>query len=247
MKPGLNFPDIMMTVETFDTVTGLYIFKFDNLETELHCHPAVEIAIAKRGSFSLSTETAEFKNLKFAIIEANKKHKITSINCELQVIMIEHHNRFIRDRLALHRIAVDKGYYFQSTPSSERIIDQIIQNINDGESVTEYDLRVSAAIDFLNSRDIAYGTMIKTLQTVTNLSESRLSHLFKANTGISLKKYLIWTKLKSTIKIFLNNRYDLFSSLINTGFYDHPHFSRNFKTMFGVRPSKAYNSRNLQV
>jgi methylphosphotriester-DNA--protein-cysteine methyltransferase len=69
----------------------------------------------------------------------------------------------------------------------------------------------------------------------------------KSSIGISLKKYLIWSKLKSTIKNHLENNDDLFSALIKSGFYDQPHFSKNFKCMLGVKPSKVYKSRIIQV
>jgi AraC-like DNA-binding protein len=110
-----------------------------------------------------------------------------------------------------------------------------------------YDPRVASIINFLGNHELKYDVMIKTLQQVVCLSESRLSHLFKENVGISLKKYLVWNKLKTTIKGHLTTKEDLFTSLINANFYDQPHFSKAFKTMLDVKPSKAYNSRTLQV
>lgn len=239
---------MIMKVEDFNTDKGLYVFKLDDLETEFHSHPAIEIIIAKQGTFTLWTEYAEHQSLKFAVLEANKKHKLSSTECELKVIMIEHHKRFVKDSLEMNGINIDKGFYFQTKQENEEnIVHQIVKSINDNEFETEYDERISATINYLNNKDLEYSLMIKTLQKVTNLSESRLSHLFKSNIGISLKKYLIWTKLKSTIKKYLNNKDDLFSSSISSGFYDQPHFSKNFKDMLGVKPSKAYNSRILQV
>ena len=88
--------------------------------------------------------------------------------------------------------------------------------------------------------------MLNTLTQVVHLSESRLSHLFKAKVGISLKKYMVWCKLRSTIDQHLDKKEDLFSSLIQSGFYDQPHFSKAFKTMLGVKPSNVYNSRTVQ-
>lgn len=237
-----------MTVEEFNTDKGLYIFEFDDLETEFHSHPTVEIIVAKNGTFTLWTANETHTNLTFAVLAANQKHKLSSTDCKLKVLMIEHHNKLISDNLALVNIGFKNGCYVQHKPDKAQIIvDKIVQLIKNGQFAPEYDDRISATIDYLNKHDLEYGSMIKTLQTVTNLSESRLSHLFKSNIGISLKKYLIWTKLKSTIRQHLGSKDDLFSSLINSGFYDQPHFSRNFKNMLGVNPSKAYNSRNLQV
>ena len=237
-----------MIVEDFNTDKGLYIFRFDNVETEFHSHPTIEIIVAENGIFTLWTTNAEYKNLKFAVIDANQKHKLSSTDCALTVIMIEHHNKPVKDILALNGISLTDGIYGQTIQKDEANISQeISQKINDSALITEYDERVLAIINYLNNNNIDYSQMIKSLQNVTNLSESRLSHLFKNNLGISLKRYLIWTKLKSTIKQHLHKQDDLFSSLMDSGFYDQPHFCRHFKAMLGVKPTKAYNSRTVQV
>lgn len=237
-----------MVVEDFDTEKGLYIFRFDNIETEFHSHPAIEIIMAVSGNFTLSTENAEYENLSFAVIGANQKHKLSSTECELKVVMIEHHNKLVADTLSHNSILMDKGFYFKNVKGNEAtLVKEIIQKTKDCKLITEYDKRILTVINYLNSNDLEYNQMIKTLKGISNLSESRLSHLFKINIGISLKRYLIWTKLKSTIKQHLHKQDDLFSSLIKSGFYDQPHFSRNFKAMLGVKVSKVYNSRTLQV
>ena len=237
-----------MTVEEFNINKGLYIFEFDNFETEFHSHPTVEIIIAKTGDFTLWTDSLSFNNLKFAIIPANRKHKLSSTNCELKIIMIEHHNNVVAENLKLADIDFSNGFFLQSNPDKQIIqTENLIQKIRSGQALNNYDYRISETIEYLNQNDLEYDVMIKTLRTITNLSESRLSHLFKSNIGISLKKYLIWSKLKSTIKNHLDSKDDLFSALIKSGFYDQPHFSKSFKSMLGVKPSKAYNSRIIQV
>lgn len=237
-----------MTVEEFNINKGLYIFKFGDFETEFHSHPTVEIIIAKTGDFTLWIDTEFHNNLKFAIIPANQRHKLSSANCEIKIIMIEHHNKLVADNMKLIDVDLRNGYFLQSKPEQEVVqINNFVQKIRCGQALNEYDYRISETIDYLNQNDLEYDLMMKTLRAITNLSESRLSHLFKSNIGISLKKYLIWSKLKSTIKNHLDSKVDLFSALIKSGFYDQPHFSKSFKSMLGVKPSKAYNSRNLQV
>lgn len=237
-----------MIVEEFNSFQGIYSFEFEGLETELHAHPALEIMIAKSGVFSLETEVEKYSQLKFAIVSSNRKHKLSGANCILNIIMIEHHNQFVLDNLKSHKVELIDGYFWQKVCNNEvLIINEIIQSIKRNEAPTEFDSRISKLIDYLNHHDLEYDLMVETLKGFTNLSESRLSHLFKSNIGISLKKYLIWTKLKSTIKDHLNSKDDLFSALIKNGFYDQPHFSKSFKNMLGVKPSKAYNSRTLQV
>ncbi len=237
-----------MTVEEFNTDKGLYSFKFDNVETEFHSHPAIELIVATNRTFTLWTENDTYQNVTFAIIDANQKHKLSASDSALKVIMIEHHKALTKAILACNSIALADGFYIQTKQGNEEdMIREIVQRINDSEFLTDYEERILLTIRYLDQHDLEYNLMVDTLQRVTNLSRSRLSHLFRANLGISLKKYLVWTKLKCTIKQHLNEPEDLFSSLIRSGFYDHPHFSRNFKAMLGVKPSKAYNSTIVQV
>jgi AraC-like DNA-binding protein len=237
-----------MIVTDFNIDKGLYVFQLDNFETTFHSHPAIEILIAEEGMFTIWVESTEYSNLKFAVIDANRKHKLFSSNCILKLIMIEHNSQCIKSNLAFNNLWLENGFYLQSTLKNEQeIVDSIIHKITNNEISTEYDARILAVLKYIDRYGLDYNVMIKTLQNVTNLSESRLSHLFKSNLGISLKKYLIWVKLKSTIKQHLHKQEDLFSALIKSGFYDQPHFSKNFKAMLGIKPSKAYNSRTLQV
>lgn len=243
-----NFKYITLRVEEFNIKQGLYIFEFDELDTEFHSHPVVEIILAKKGDFNLFLETESHYNLKLAIIPSNQKHKLVSTNCELKIIMIEHHNKFVIDSIKLLDIDINNGHISRLITDQDIIhINNLLEKIRFGQTLNEYDSRILNTIEYLNQNDLEYSLMIKTLQSITNLSESRLSHLFKSNIGISLKKYLIWSKLKLTIESHLDSKVDLFSALIKSGFYDQPHFSKSFKSMLGVKPSKAYNSRNIQV
>lgn len=237
-----------MTVHEFNTDLGLYIFDFGDIDTEFHSHPAIEIIEAKSGTFTIYLENAVHQSLQFAVIQANQKHKLLSNGAELTVTMIEHHRKLATAVLSGSSSNFDKGLYFStSNVQPENTIRELVQKIKDTPIITDYDERILSAISYINNNYLEYDQMMKTLKGVTNLSESRLSHLFTTNLGISLKRYLVWTKLKSTIKEHLKQDDDLFSALIKSGFYDQPHFSRNFKAMLGVKASKAYNSRTLQV
>ena len=205
-----------MTVVDFNIEMGLYIFKFDSFETEFHSHPTIEIIIAEKGTFTLCTGNRTYDQLKFAIINANQKHKLLATNCELKLLMIEHHTSLVLDIFEQNDIFLNDGFYCNAFNDDVNfIVDEIVQKVLNGELFLNYDNRIGLIISYLNKNDVEYHQMLSTLKTVTNLSESRLSHLFKSNLGISLKRYLIWNKLKFTIKQHLHKQEDLFSCLIN--------------------------------
>ena len=235
-----------MTVIDFNTEKGIYLFKMHDLDTEYHSHPAIEIILVERGSFQMKTEGQEYTNLKFAVIDANKEHRLYAKDCDLRVLMVEHHSQFTKRILQSHNVELPEGYYQTATRFPSALLNKIQSELLDAETPTEYDPRIADIIDYVDNHELDYRTMLATLKPMVNLSESRISHLFKANVGLSLKKYLVWSKLRNTIKQHLDREEDLFSALIRSGFYDQPHFSNTFKSMLGINPTRVYNSRTLQ-
>jgi AraC-like DNA-binding protein len=236
-----------MQVIDFNIEKGIYISRFGYFETDFHSHPPVEIIYAENGTFSIFDSVKEYPHLHFAIIDSNKKHKLIACQSDLKIIMVENHGG-LQEILNNMCIGLSDGLYAQQGDfMSESIVNDIIETLYKTNTSPKYDDRVLKAITLMNTHDMNYFSMIHELIDTVNLSESRLSHLFKQNVGISLKKYFVWSKIKKTVEEHLYTKEDLFSTLINNGFYDQPHFSNVFKAMLGITPSKVYNSRILQV
>lgn len=236
-----------MRVMEFDTSKGLYAFQFKELETAFHSHPAIEVLLVEDGSIKVCTEDKEYERLSLAVINANVKHKVSGKAESIKAVMIEHQEVALKEKLASFDIILNDHLYVSSKEDEKQIgFENLYQELIDVERELNYDPRISRIIHYLYQNDVAYESLMDELTPIVSLSESRLSHLFKENVGISLKKYLLWCKLKATISKFLDEKEDLFSALIQSGFYDQPHFSKAFKTMLGVKPSHAYNSRTVQ-
>jgi AraC-like DNA-binding protein len=76
----------------------------------------------------------------------------------------------------------------------------------------------------------------KELADKMSLSESRLSHLFKSETGIPFRKYVLWTRLKTAVEAFQDGNNITQASYIS-GFADSSHFCKVYTEMFGLKPS----------
>lgn len=236
-----------MFVKQFNVDQGYYEFQFEGLETELHSHPVIEILIDPEGKMSLSCPDGRHENLFLAIIDSNVPHRIIAPESSLQVVMVEHREVAVKHFLSKKGIALEDGI-FTGRKLDPNLLDlhSFSEILLSSKIEEHFDERVLKTLSYLRQHEVAYDNLLDELTDLVHLSKSRLSHLFKEQVGISIKKYLLWCKLRNTIAQHLSEKEDLFASLINSGFYDQPHFSRAFKTMLGVNPTKAYNSRTVQ-
>ena len=79
---------------------------------------------------------------------------------------------------------------------------------------------------------------IKDIASKAHLSESRYAHLFKEQVGIPFRRFVLWTRLQTTVKSVIEGN-SLTSACYDGGFSDLPHFSKTFFDMFGVPPSSV--------
>jgi len=75
-------------------------------------------------------------------------------------------------------------------------------------------------------------------------SPSRFSHQFSAEMGIAYRAFLKWRKLLSAIGAIAQGQ-DFTTAAHAGGFADSAHFSRTFKAMFGMAPSRLFAELTL--
>ncbi len=95
----------------------------------------------------------------------------------------------------------------------------------------------------LISENISYQQMsVKWLASQLYISENYLSRLFKAETGLSLNKYITKQRMKCAKHYLDTGCTNLQQVSAAVGFADPFYFSKCFKKEFGVAPSKYLNS-----
>ena len=68
------------------------------------------------------------------------------------------------------------------------------------------------------------------------LSASRFLHLFKAETGVPLRRYRIWNRMGAAVRA-CGEGLSLTEAAHAAGFASSAHFSSAFREMFGMMPS----------
>lgn len=109
------------------------------------------------------------------------------------------------------------------------------------EQTVKYSRYVTEAMKYMDvhfAEDIGLSEVAAHL----GLSESRLSHLFKDETGQSPGSYLIQTRIKAAMEMLKDYRSKVYEVAEQTGFRDIAHFSSTFKKIVGMSPSDYQRS-----
>jgi len=75
------------------------------------------------------------------------------------------------------------------------------------------------------------------LAAAAGLSTSRFIHLFKAATGVPLRRYKMWLAVGAAMRE-LSGGANLTEAALEAGFSSSAHFSTAFREMFGMEPSR---------
>lgn len=98
------------------------------------------------------------------------------------------------------------------------------------------DPRIASAIDTLlgASAPEAGATM---LAAQCGLSVSRFQHLFKATTGVTVRRFRLWARMRRAIAMAVAGA-TITHAALDAGFASPAHFSTAFREMFGMAPTQ---------
>lgn len=110
-----------------------------------------------------------------------------------------------------------------------------------GAVAAPIDRRVQIALRVLQS-DPAAKRSLAELARLTDLSESRLAHLFRRDVGIPVRQYRLTLRMEDAVREIAAGA-SLTRAAYAAGFADHAHFCRICRRMFGGTPSELPESR----
>lgn len=234
----------------FSKIGGIYVGRLEN--SKLHKHRAITIALSFNNEFEFEGENQKITTSGL-ISQPNTNRKYTyNPNTIIAFVHIE---PFFSQGSAL----LDKTKEFEElTPEQTEEIAKILMqwcNTNDtSEKLTEtvieniikqvakdtpkrfIDERIKKSIDLIwDSEQID----LSELASTNNISIYRFSHLFKQETGISFKVYVLHKKLIKSLQAIVTDKENLTTSAYMGGFSDQSHFNRTYLNAFGVQPGKS--------
>jgi AraC-like DNA-binding protein len=97
------------------------------------------------------------------------------------------------------------------------------------------DFRIRKALQILEREP---NQSVSAVAQQLRLSKSRFSHLFKAETGTSVKRYVVSRRLHEAGHLLRTTGMEIKEVAYRLGYHHGPSFARVFKAQFGVTPNQ---------
>lgn len=106
------------------------------------------------------------------------------------------------------------------------------------ESNKSRDERIETVISRIKDRSLIFASIPELAQSVF-LSESRLTHLFKETTGMTLKNYLLMNQMALAFQL-VQNKMSITEAAHSAGFYDAAHLANLVRKTTGISLSEVF-------
>jgi AraC-like DNA-binding protein len=228
-----------------------------NLTVEIHKHSAYQIVLSNDAPFTSTINGEVCKDIFGFLIKPQVTHLCVAEKGTLSVLNIEPYSnvglnlaaRMEEDQDFIVFNSKDAVNHFFQIGTTSFDISMIIDALLDKVSLVAYDERVTKMVEYIKTNFFERDITPQTFAEFVFLSPSRLASLFKEQTGSSLSKYLLWTRLRQAIYITLSEKdKGLTEIAYDTGFYDLPQLNKYMHEMFGMPPiALKHNSDLIQV
>lgn len=232
---------------------GHILFARYGMDNEFHSHHAAAAVISIDSSFSIETGSMK-KNFRAALITPDTYHRTLAGDQRVIVLLLDPEipgyetftSRHINDSIielehpGLDNLRTISGPLFRGAdPDAAWEVYCGIMKIIDESFVTHtkpgMDCRVVKIADKIK-KDMPGSINIEELSREVSLSGDRLIRLFREQTGLPLRRYLLWSRVRASAE-YLKRGYSLTDAAHEAGFSDSAHMSRTFKENFGFTPS----------
>jgi AraC-like DNA-binding protein len=227
-----------------------------NLNVKIHKHSAYQIIISLDKPFDTVIHGISYAGIYGFIIKPQVSHLCTLVESTLVIINVEPYSvagtrlkSFFNDKeykiLFSKRDEISKYFELNGNLYPEYVTTKIIDHFKNEISDVALDDRIVKLITYIKDT-IHQELSLKSLATLVFLSPSRVASLFKEQTGSSISKYILWTRLRKAVTLTLTNKsLTLTEIAIETGFYDLSQFNKYMYEMIGVSPSVLKQNGDL--
>ena len=231
--------------------------KARNLTVEIHHHSAYQLVLSNDTPFNSTISGILHERIHGFLIKPHVTHFCVAETGTLNVLNIEHYSNIGLELAGRFKANQDHVVFdspsetnsFFQTPKDSLDINLVIDALLSKLPSVNYDERVTKIVEYIKTNYFEQNITPKTFADLVFLSPSRLASIFKEQTGSSLSKYLLWTRLRQAIYLALSDKERSLTDIAyDTGFYDLPQFNKYMYEMFGMPPKALkYNSDLIEI
>jgi AraC-like DNA-binding protein len=228
-----------------------------NLTVEIHHHSAYQIVLSNDHPFTSTINGKLCERIHGFLIKPQIPHFCIAEKGTVSVLNIEPYSNVglglagqlspDQDHIAFNSL-MEINAFFQ-LEASDFDINAIIHALISKVPAIQYDERVTTIVEYIKANFFQQNITPQTFVDMVFLSPSRLASLFKQQTGSSLSKYLLWTRLRQAVYLALSEKSRSLTDIAyDTGFYDLPQLNKYMYELFGMPPKALkLNSDLIQV
>ncbi|MCW6078012.1 helix-turn-helix domain-containing protein [Clostridium sporogenes] len=132
---------------------------------------------------------------------------------------------------------------YENHRNSKETLDAILLQqcgVNNSDN-QRYEERIEKILSYISGLKTIEHSIVDDLTKQIYLSKSRLLHLFREQTGMTLHSYLAFEKLRKTYKYFCEGR-NITEACMLAGFDSASHCASTCKRMFGISLRDVYKT-----
>jgi AraC-like DNA-binding protein len=237
------------------THSSILALEADSMDVDIHQHAAYQIVFSVQHPFNCIIDDRTYRNIRGFIIAPQVAHNCSNIQGKALIVNIEAdaslgktlENDFLKGgkkQIIRHPTEFFPSLHASTEMSSNEILPALLQELTKRPKEYQIDPRVTKVSSYIRSH---IDKKIKPAELAKEvfLSPSRLSAIFKAETGSSLSKFLLWTRLRSAIRKILEEDRTIKEAAMESGFYDPPNFNKYMHEMIGVPPVVLKQNSNI--
>lgn len=223
----------------------------DTIDAEEHGHSFLQVTISMKDEFEMEVE-GQSVSCSGIIINANVVHRLKGSGHPLMLLLMDSTS----DMAASFQRSIGGRKYDVLPPGKMKTIHEFVHkkypNVKDTESYLSFlgQLMQLLGVEQVNTAivDPRIRELIQLVKDCTDsehsvslyarqmgLSNSRLSHLFKENTGISLSGYILLHKLQKATYLTFKGR-SITDAAMAAGFDSPSHLAATSKRLLGMTP-----------
>lgn len=236
---------------------GCAVFVGPVADTRPHTHHALQCVVGLGPAFRLRERaSAPWEGYEAAVVTPDAPHQLDARGASIAFLYLDPESAEGRaatarlrpsgvhrleearfDAFRAHAVALWHGGTEVSTELVASVVDALAGS---RDAPASLDPRIRKALDLFETLPDRRAPLARVAAEVA-LSPGRFAHLFRAQTGLALRRYLLWLRLGDAIREVAGGG-SLTEAAPAAGFSDSAHLTRTFRRMFGVVPSAAFRN-----